>query len=323
MIFVRRPKQAPKEVLDALDRPPAKQTESELMLARRYYAAVPPPTKTYAFEMYREPEVCRWLDRLFHEKCAYCESQYQASKCRNVEHYRPKGGVSGTKPRHKGYWWLANDWRNLVPSCIACNQRRRHAFYRDGMTMDELRDAELQPKGELAKGGKGNIFPMRSPTTWVRSEGALLSDEDPLLIDPMERDPVSHLEWVFDWDRTRFIWHANPLLVVVRPLRSSGVDDPYGRASIDTYSLNRGGLFRTRMEHLARMRATACALQFAMYSEARAQGADLASSREEVVQQKRNFESYVQDDAPFLGMARAFRLEFERELARQAALPRP
>ena len=91
----------------------------------------------------------KWLRvRYFHNKCAYCETsnpQYWA----DAEHYRPKGGVAGEPPEaveegvappvappaacaqvsddtgnlipHPGYFWLAYDWRNLIPGCKNCN----------------------------------------------------------------------------------------------------------------------------------------------------------------------------------------------------------
>src|SRR6266567_3958956 len=79
-----------------------------------------------------------WLmEHVFNDKCAYCErliSGYYG----DAEHFRPKGAVncndgagelvkpSGQIPDpangdvlempHPGYFWLAYDWRNLVPS---------------------------------------------------------------------------------------------------------------------------------------------------------------------------------------------------------------
>ncbi|MEF9674035.1 hypothetical protein QNM99_25505 [Pseudomonas sp. PCH446] len=42
----------------------------------------------------------------------------------DVEHYRPKGAVS-EDASHPGYWWVAMDWDNLLPSCIDCNRKRK------------------------------------------------------------------------------------------------------------------------------------------------------------------------------------------------------
>jgi len=64
----------------------------------------------------------KWhLFDLFHGKCAYCEHKPQAGYVGDVEHYRPKGKVD-EDPDHPGYYWLAYDETNLLPSCAFCNQ---------------------------------------------------------------------------------------------------------------------------------------------------------------------------------------------------------
>src|SRR4051812_22350680 len=76
-----------------------------------------------------------FLDKLFGGKCAYCEVIIEASHPTEVEHYRPKGAVKDEEEEvvtiqtpngaedHPGYWWLAYEWNNLLPSCIDCNRR--------------------------------------------------------------------------------------------------------------------------------------------------------------------------------------------------------
>ena len=70
----------------------------------------------------------------FSGKCAYCESQISADQPGDVEHFRPKGRVMGEDGKpvliklgnkevpHPGYYWLAYDWRNLLPACARCNR---------------------------------------------------------------------------------------------------------------------------------------------------------------------------------------------------------
>src|SRR5262249_341553 len=67
----------------------------------------------------------KWhLFELFHDKCAYCENKPLAGYPGDVEHYRPKGKVDEDES-HPGYYWLAYDETNLLPSCSLCNQPRR------------------------------------------------------------------------------------------------------------------------------------------------------------------------------------------------------
>lgn len=78
------------------------------------------------------------LENVFHYKCAYCETQTGQFHY-DAEHYRPKGEVTvasaddvrrqhvvtederGERFEHPGYFWLAFEWKNLVPSCKSCN----------------------------------------------------------------------------------------------------------------------------------------------------------------------------------------------------------
>lgn len=59
------------------------------------------------------------LIKIYHGKCAYCESKEYTP---DVEHYRPKKRVTKVKG-HKGYYWLAYEWTNLFPACTFCNSR--------------------------------------------------------------------------------------------------------------------------------------------------------------------------------------------------------
>ena len=58
-------------------------------------------------------------------KCFYCESKGEAMLPLEVEHYRPKENVSTRDlplgQIHPGYYWLGNEWSNLLLACRACN----------------------------------------------------------------------------------------------------------------------------------------------------------------------------------------------------------
>lgn len=116
------------------------------------------------------------LNKYYYCKCAYCETYCKAE----IEHYRPKKGVSRL-PAHNGYYWLAYEWSNLLPSCRNCN----------------------------TEGGKGNQFPIETEASRVYnpsfdSIGNLdkndclanqspLIDEKPYLLHPEIDDPKNHL----------------------------------------------------------------------------------------------------------------------------------
>lgn len=310
MIFVKRPKQAPPQVAAALAKPLVSGV-SELVDARNYYKQKPRPAKAYGFSRYKEFEVCQWLDQLYKDKCAYCETGYSAAAARDVEHYRPKAAVAEAKP-HPGYWWLAAHWTNLLPSCPACNQRRRHVIFQPGMTLEQFEQARLvAPK---TTSGKANAFPMKPPAKWVTSEKGDLTKEDPLLINPSVRNPAKHLRWVFDWDKSKsLLWEANPLLVAMVPVQVKGADDPYGNTSIAIYGLNRDGLVRTRMAVAKRMQGNAVTVVRALHAAAksRASPAVAAASVQAAWDALRAF---AQPDQQYCGMAQSFLALFDREL---------
>lgn len=73
---------------------------------------------------------------LYHGKCVYCESPLRVDGWDQLDHFRPKKAVLGMnrkpvrigKLQHPGYYWLAYDWQNLVPSCAICNQQKGAMF---------------------------------------------------------------------------------------------------------------------------------------------------------------------------------------------------
>ncbi len=68
------------------------------------------------------------LERLYHGKFSYCESTVKQVAVVQGEHYRPKNGVKKDSS-HKGYYWLALEWSNLVLGCLPmsslCSYTRR------------------------------------------------------------------------------------------------------------------------------------------------------------------------------------------------------
>ncbi len=130
----------------------------------------------------------------FYGKCAYCEAPIADYQHGDMEHFRPKAGVTdeddwpialrdeagnvrraarGLPVNHPGYYWLAYDWRNLLPACTKCNQ-----------------PAVISGR----KVGKHNRFPVTGRHAQEPSE---VMQEKPLLIHPAsgepEDDPERHL----------------------------------------------------------------------------------------------------------------------------------
>lgn len=159
-----------------------------------------------------------WLiARVFHGKCAYCESPVELTGFGDAEHFRPKARVTilvNGKVQtvqidgrdHPGYYWLAYEWRNLFPACSQCNTA-----------------------------GKMNHFPV-AKTHVIRHDparedpDALDSLEEPLLLNPYKDRPQKHIRF-------------GEMGIV------TAIDDnPRGKQSIDTYRLMRGALVSARQK---------------------------------------------------------------------------
>ena len=105
------------------------------------------------------------LFSIFENKCAYCDSYVLDVSPGDVEHFRPKAKLDGD-PSHPGYYWLAYEPSNLLPSCENCNRF----------------------------GGKKSSFPVVEGTRAYRP--ADLENELALLINPYLDDPADHLEFL-------------------------------------------------------------------------------------------------------------------------------
>lgn len=121
------------------------------------------------------------VDGPFHGKCAYCEERIRTAQHGDMEHFRPKAALRDERNRpvllasgekHPGYYWLAYDWRNLLPSCQLCNQPST------ARSDDRI--------------GKWNYFPLANETMCATAPGEE-AGEEPLLINPTEDDPADDL----------------------------------------------------------------------------------------------------------------------------------
>ncbi len=138
------------------------------------------PSESFEFKHYRDKQVKLALEKIF-SKCAYCESIYQASSDGDIEHFRPKGAIAEIK-RKPGYYWLANDWENLLLSCQHCNQQRKHKIY--GL------DKPLTQ-------GKKDQFPLKNERSRMNGPGDSFAKEEKarLLINPCIEDPEDHFTY--------------------------------------------------------------------------------------------------------------------------------
>lgn len=320
MIYVPKLEQPKNEIAICLVKPVNFEGDklSEIEAARKFYSRMPSPSKSFDFTRYKEEAVCVELDRLFHGKCAYCESVYSAVDSKDIEHFRPKGGVTGISPKlHQGYWWLAAEWSNLLVSCPPCNQHRRQTVYKFGMTEEEIRVA--RQKSPVERRGKGCHFPLRDEAKRAIKETDLLNLEDPLLINPALKNPNNHLEWIFDWNKSEAIWESDSLIAHVVAKTVYGAPDPYGAASIAIYGLDRLELFRARVVQLRLAQDAVSSLLETLQDMSECNsGAKMQVLRTRLRKKKARLRQFFSRKQAYTGMTRAFiRLAFS-ELQRLA-----
>ena len=195
--------------------PGALETEA----AKTFYDNGAHPDDSFDFKAYKSADINAALTAEFHGKCAYCESPYEALHPVDIEHYRPKGGyVRDEQLTKPGYYWLAADWMNLLPSCIDCNRRRRQKF-------------KDEPE-HLA--GKANLFPIADEARRATRPGQE-TQEGRLLLHPRLDFPARHLEFFGQGE-------------VRERIDRAGRPSPMAEASIKVYGLRRGGLSKARKE---------------------------------------------------------------------------
>jgi uncharacterized protein (TIGR02646 family) len=181
----------------------------------------------FEWKAYRLEEVKATLERAFHCKCAYCESDYSAVASVRIEHFRPKGRVDreGMTPID-GYYWLAAEWTNLLPSCERCNSPKRDF---------------IPALNRRVTVGKANWFPLWDETKRATKPGEE-EGEYPLLLNPCEDDPKEYLS--FDENG------------MVEPLDSLPQRDmAKAEKSIRLYGLGRMMLVKARHEYAKRVLA--------------------------------------------------------------------
>ena len=193
-----------------------------------------------------------WLNQnVFGRRCAYCESTLELDRFEgDAEHFRPKGRITfrdaagkrqvarcklsdGDEMDHPGYFWLAYDWRNLMPACAACNSaskvdqfpiRATHVFHSDEQS------AGFAP-GYLPARHEG-VATIPNARTFFLPPARLDALESPLLLNPL--NPTE------DCRPSKHLRYGLGGLVVALD------DSELGKTSIEVYQLKREVLRKRR-----------------------------------------------------------------------------
>lgn len=276
--------------------------------------------KAFKYKAYKRADVRLALETLFHGKCAYCETSYAATMPVDIEHYRPKGAVA-EDDAHSGYWWIAMDWDNLLPSCIDCNRKREQKLHIVSANLAELAAAA---KPVSRQSGKKDSFPLAATGTRAIYEERDFTAEHALLIDPCRDDPSQSLRYSFD--------PAHPAGLIL-PTGDAGHAER-GAVSIQIFGLNRHKLVEDRTRLLRRLEflgdmvidlsASIAELETTESINALAgTAAEGVATRLRLLRDRTltELKGAAADDVPYSTMASAWLRQFKERLAGGSAAP--
>lgn len=246
--------------------------------------------KAFAFKAYKRPEVKRALKKMFNNKCAYCEAELP-TQTPDIEHWRPKGGVYNEKKKKlitPGYYWLAANWDNLLPSCSDCNRSRYH---------------EYEKENKKIKHGKENLFPLGKGSKRARNPKDKISLEKPLLLNPCTDHPEEYIDIS---EEEGYIFCA----------RTDIIPDKMEKAqrSIEVYGLNRPDLAQSRRMLLKTIETDIQHIvQLAQDIDLTRDPVEMAKKRRWVMERMAALEQYTEPDHAYTFMVkkRIERFRFE------------
>jgi uncharacterized protein (TIGR02646 family) len=220
---------------------------------------------------WNEPPVRKALDkRHYRGKCCYTERRRDIQLERDVEHFRPKGKVTGEN--HPGYWWLAYVWDNLLIACKVNNTVH-----------------------------KANNFPLLNGGIRVNDENGNLEDERPVLINPAVEDPSKFI--TFHWEQIGGRWFCKPVPTAIDI-------DHRGRDTIEIVGLNRTELMgdEERAENGKLLNNLAKYAQVAkvMMENLALNNADRKGYRQQFIKFKNDIKTETAPEKTYAGARRAF-----------------
>lgn len=215
------------------------------------------------------------MAQLSHQKCWYSERRIAVTEL-EVDHFRPKNRVTGAIPPHKGYWWLAFDWKNFRLAYSLINKRRTDA-----------REENVQ--------GKGCYFPLIDENARVPDTAAAPTvGERPELIDPCIAADVQLLDYAVEDGKVveRFTTAQNQ----TRHRRA--------KTSIKLFHLNEGTLIRDRHDLYVAIRHSVRRIE-ELEAEREAHGTLNPKQEDEYDNLLNQIGDWINSAAPFSSFARA------------------
>ncbi len=197
-----------------------------------------------SYTVYSDISVRKVLLKMFHGKCAYCESKITAIYNGDIEHFRPKGEIKEANPSKPGYYWLAADWDNLLFACPFCNQTNTHEITEKGIpkevVLGKLDQFPLISEKYRLKHAHGNIYFTDKATYQKAFE---LEESERLLLNPC-----------VDKEIEKFFKYEDDGAIVINDKLTS-IEQKKSETSIRVYALHRLGLSQARREKVIQIKA--------------------------------------------------------------------
>lgn len=258
----------------------SQKTQDERKAALAFYENWDGQQKFDKFSAYKGADVKAAMEEAFHFKCAYCESSYSATQPLAVEHYRPKGLVTIDGVRTPpGYYWLASDWDNLLPSCTDCNSPRGQEL----------------PTG-FATAGKFNAFPIASEAKRAVQPGSERL-EGRLILHPYLDHPEKHLRLVWNYADPKDVGNGR-----VEGRTPAGRVSRKGEETIAVCALLRRGLVAARRNQLLNLLAHLHGVEDALANVARDPANPVFLEQYEA--RLAEVGRYIADEAPYSVLAK-------------------
>lgn len=196
------------------------------------------------YSIYSDKSVRKLLLKMFHGKCAYCESRITAIYNGDIEHFRPKGKIQNAIRPRPGYFWLASEWENLLFACPFCNQTNTHEF-RNGNTIEEavfgkLDQFPLEKETYRLKYTHGIIYFTDSVTYQQAFD---LEESERLLLNPCKDENVQ-----------KYFKFADDGAIISNDCLTN-FEEKKAQTSIITYALHRLPLTIAREEKIIQIKA--------------------------------------------------------------------
>lgn len=250
-----------------------------------------------SFSVYSNDEVRSQLMKMFHGKCAYCESPITAIYNGDIEHFRPKGGyndVSGklVKP---GYFWLASEWENLLLACPHCNQTNTHVISENGINTKEI------------VLGKHNQFPLLKEKNRLKyNHGKIYFIDSNKYKEAFDKEENDRLLLKPCLDNVDAYFEYNDVGVIKASSTITGMEKLRAETSIDVYALQRIGLNRAREEKVIEIKAQIKRVEKIIDKINKSENlsdANKADLKEELRDEMIILRKFMNPDKPYSGMA--------------------